>query len=110
MTEPSSVVEIRTAPAQVVEVLASQAVLVEVSSAMTAAPAAEPAGTGYRYEQTQPATVWTIDHYLGYDPGGISVVSDDGYLLDDFGVQYLMPDRILRLSFDIPVAGVAYLS
>lgn len=63
-----------------------------------------------RAEQNVPSTVWLIDHGLGFDPAGIVVVDSDGYALDGFGVQYLIPGQTLRLSFDISVAGVAYLS
>ena len=43
-------------------------------------------------------------------PAGIVVTSDDGYTLDGFGVQILTPGSVLRLSFDIAVAGTAHLS
>lgn len=62
------------------------------------------------YEQNVPSTVWQIDHGLGFDPAGVLVVDADGFQLDGFGVQYLIPGQALRLSFDISVAGVAYLS
>jgi hypothetical protein len=61
-------------------------------------------------EQNVPSTVWIIEHRLGFDPAGILVVDADGFQLDGFGVQYLVPGQLLRLSFDISVAGVAYLS
>lgn len=64
----------------------------------------------HTHTQAVPATVWTINHALGFDPAGILVVSDDGYPLDEVGVQILVPGSTVRLSFDISVAGVAYLS
>jgi hypothetical protein len=62
------------------------------------------------FEQNVPSTVWLIEHGLGFDPAGITVVDADGFQLDGYAVQYLTPGQILRLSFDISVAGVAYLS
>lgn len=62
------------------------------------------------YEQNTPSTVWHVEHGLGFDPAGVLVVDADGFQLDGFGVQYLLPGQTLRLSFDISVAGVAYLS
>lgn len=68
-----------------------------------------PSGNAFAYTQSIPATVWTITHELGYDPGGIAVFSG-GYLIDEFGYQILTPGSSLRLSFDISIAGAAYLS
>ena len=70
-----------------------------------------PAGNGaHTHTQAVAGTVWTITHALGFDPAGIVVTSDDGYTLDGFGVQILTPGSVLRLSFDIAVAGTAHLS
>lgn len=69
------------------------------------------AATGYVHSQVTPATVWTpIEHNLGFDPAGIAVIDSDGYIRDGFGIQYLISGSTLRLSFDISLAGVAYLS
>jgi len=70
-----------------------------------------PAGSAgsYLHTQDQPATVWTIQHNLGYDPAGVAVFSD-GYQCDGFVTQYLQAGASLRLSFDIPLAGTARLS
>lgn len=59
---------------------------------------------------TDPATVWTLNHDLGFDPAGVVVIDTDGFQRDGFGVQYLIPGLSLRLSFDIALAGTAYLS
>jgi hypothetical protein len=67
-------------------------------------------GIGYRHVQAAPASVWTIDHGLGYDPAGLTVISDAGDTMDFAVVQYLDPGQSLRLSFDISLAGTAYLS
>lgn len=68
------------------------------------------ASSGYRHDQVTPASVWQITHALGYDPGGLTVVSDAGDTIDDAIVQYLIPGQSLRLAFDISLAGSAYLS
>jgi hypothetical protein len=65
---------------------------------------------GFIFYQDSPAAVWQVDHELAFDPAGIAVFSSDGYLCTDYGVQYLVAGRIVRLSFDISIAGVAYLS
>jgi hypothetical protein len=97
-----------------VEVFGAVGVLAELPTAgnvVEVAGAAGPPGTGSAFTHIQmvPATVWVITHELGYDPAGALVFSD-GYVMDDFGVQYLVPGLSLRLSFDISLAGVAYLS
>lgn len=66
-------------------------------------------GNAYLHAQLVPATVWTIEHDLGYDPGGVTVMAD-GFLIDEFGYQVLVPGFSLRLSFDVSFAGAAYLS
>jgi hypothetical protein len=68
-----------------------------------------PSPTGYIHTQNTPGTVWVITHTLGYNPAGIVVLSS-GYQLDGFGIQYLQDGSSLRLSFDLSVSGVAYLS
>jgi len=80
-----------------------------VQQGATGPPGAN-AAAGYRHDQSTPATVWQITHGLGFDPAGLTVISDDGYTIDGGGVQYLTPGQSLRLSFDISIAGTAYLS
>ena len=120
MSEPVGVVEIRTPPVSVVEIVDAEVPyqVVEVTGGIRgpAGPPGPPGSGGgggggsYLHEQAVAGAVWTITHDLDYDPAGILVVSDDGYVLDGFGVQYLDPGVSLRLSFDISVAGAAYLS
>lgn len=64
----------------------------------------------YIHQQVGAAAVWQITHNLGYDPGGITVISSDGYVADGAGTQYLTAGISLRLTFDISIAGTAYLS
>lgn len=116
ITAPTSAVVEISGGTGLVEVSAAVAVLTALPAAgsggvveVAGAPGPGGSGTAYTHTQTVPATVWTITHELGYDPAGVLVLSD-GYLMDDFGVQYLVPGTSLRLSFDISLAGVAYLS
>ncbi len=104
LTEPA-VTEIRTPVVEIVEVHAPIATLYEVIGSDF-----NPARTAYKHIQTIPATVWTIEHYLGFDPGGVTIIDDDGYHVDGFGIQYLEPGVSLRLSYDIAFGGVAYIS
>ncbi len=80
-------------------------------------PTSSGGGTGgpvgpqaYRYTQNTPATVWTINHNLGFDPAGITVVDTDAYVRDGFAVQFLTAGQTIRLAFDQPIAGAAYIS
>ncbi len=118
MTE---VVEIRVPAAAIVEVDAEQPVLYAVvgqpgppgergEQGPPGPPGDSLQAMSYTHSQAGAATVWTIEHALGFNPAGISVVSADGYLLEDYGVQYLTAGLDLRLTFDIAVSGVAYLS
>lgn len=101
----------------VIEVLLTTAGTVEIATGPLGergqrGPAGDtgPAGnTSYAHAQAVSATVWLITHELGYDPAGLLVISD-GYVMDGCGVQVLEPGVSLRLSFDISLAGTAYLS
>jgi hypothetical protein len=68
------------------------------------------ATSGYQHVQSTAGTVWTITHNLGYDPGGLKVITSDGDTIDDAVTQYIDPGVSLRLSFDLSIAGTAYLS
>lgn len=86
---------------------------VDASSAtwgLLALHGASAASTAYRHDQSTPGTVWQINHGLGYDPAGLTVISDTGDTIDDAVVQYLVAGQSMRLSFDISIAGSAYLS
>lgn len=75
-------------------------------------PAGEPGAPGGAYSFTQPwgATEWRITHNLGYDPAGITVVDNEGYLADGWSVSYTKPGVSLTLVFQLPCAGKARLS
>lgn len=62
----------------------------------------------FRWVQATAALIWTIPHNLGFYPAGVRVEDTDG--IDIVGeVSY--PDiNTVRIEFNSPVAGVAYLS
>lgn len=67
-----------------------------------------PPDDGYRYVQNTPITVWTIVHNLGFYPAGVRVEDSDG---EDTIGEVSYPDiNTVRIDFNQPVAGVAYLS
>lgn len=62
-----------------------------------------------RHVQSTPQQLWTIVHNLGWYPGGIQVEGPAGETIDTPEVTY--PDiNTVRLEFNVPMAGVAYLS
>ena len=117
----TDVVEVDTGPDAVIDVTAGSPVqVIDVVDTGPPGPPGPPGGPGpqgprgdgnaYAHTQSIPATVWTITHNLTYDPGGVLVIDTDGYMRDGFGIQILTPGVSLRLSFDISLAGTAYLS
>lgn len=61
----------------------------------------------YVYTQTAPALVWTVDHRMGFKP---SVFTEDASGIDIQGVIEYVDTNILKITFNQPVAGKAYLS
>jgi hypothetical protein len=104
------VIEVYTEPVDVVEVHAE---LVDVIEVVTSGPPGPPgaAGSGYRFDQAVPASVWgPITHGLGFRPGGVSLFDAlFGTQYDEFVVQHL-DDNTLRIAMDQPTAGVALIS
>lgn len=80
-----------------------------LAGAITAETASRVITSGYTHLQTTPATVWLIEHHLGYDPGGVTVFSS-GIQYDGFSVHYVSPGQTLILAFDIALDGAANLS
>jgi hypothetical protein len=79
------------------------------TTALASEAASRTAAAGYTHLQSVPASVWLIEHHLGYDPGGV-VVMANGVMYDEFGVHYVIPGQTIILSFDIALAGAANLS
>ena len=67
-----------------------------------------PSGGSYRHTQGTPATTWTIDHNLGYEPGGVAIVDSGGTIVTGT-VTYSSVDRIV-VSFTSAFGGKAYIS
>lgn len=66
------------------------------------------AGTGYAYDQILPASIWTINHALGYRPGGIIVIDSGGNEVKG-AITYPTANQAV-ITFSSAFAGVAYLS
>jgi hypothetical protein len=62
----------------------------------------------YTHTQSVASAIWTINHNLGYRPGGISVVdSAETQVIGD--IEYVN-DNILKITFNGGFSGKAYLS
>lgn len=67
-----------------------------------------PLGGRYKHTQGSAATTWTINHNLGYEPGGVSIVDSAGTIVMGT-VTYSSVDQIV-VSFSSAFAGKAYFS
>lgn len=74
----------------------------------TLAPLAD-AANGYVHVQSVATSVWTVQHNLGYRPGGITVEDSSGEDWIGFEVQHI-DDNELTLTFGGAFGGVAYVS
>lgn len=76
------------------------------------APGGGGGGTGTattRYDQTTAATVWLVDHNLGRYPAAVALFMPDlSEQYREYKIQHLSVNS-LRVSMDIPTAGVALL-
>jgi hypothetical protein len=64
-------------------------------------------GTSFTWNQSVESTVWTIRHNLGYVP---NVFTEDSTGIDIVGVVTVISADTIKITFNTPVAGVAYLS
>lgn len=65
---------------------------------------------GYRHVQSVAASVWTVDHGLGYYPAGVTVEDSAGDDWIGFEVNHL-DTSTLTISFGGPsFDGIAYVS
>jgi len=67
-----------------------------------------PHGGKHKHTQGTAATTWTIDHNLGYEPGGVAVVDSAGTEVVGT-VTYSSTNRIV-VSFTSAFSGKAYIS
>lgn len=65
-----------------------------------------PAGGTYRHVQGVPASVWTVNHALGYYPGGIAARDSGGEVREGY-VEYLDSNTV-RISFYTAGSPVAF--
>lgn len=63
--------------------------------------------SSFLFTQSTPATVWTITHNMGKTP---SVFTEDSTGTDIVGIVEIVDSNTLRIFFNQPVAGKAYLS
>jgi hypothetical protein len=61
----------------------------------------------YVYTQTVPSLVWTVEHKMGFRP---NVFTEDATGADIEGLVEYVDTNILKITFNTPVAGKAYLS
>lgn len=73
-------------------------------------PQGIPGGAPQAYTHTQgdPLAVWTIDHNLGYRPGGVIVVDSAGNEVE--GIVKHISTSTLTVTFLAAFGGFAYLS
>ncbi len=67
-----------------------------------------PSGGQFTHTQGTPATTWTIDHNLGYEPGGVAIVDSGGTIVTGT-VTYSSVNQIV-VSFTSAFGGKAYIS
>ncbi len=67
-----------------------------------------PIGNRYKHTQGTAASTWTINHNLGYEPGGVSVVDSAGTTVIGT-IQHTSANQIV-VSFTSAFGGKAYLS
>jgi hypothetical protein len=64
-------------------------------------------GTSFTWVQSAESTIWTIRHNLGYVP---NVFAEDTTGVDIVGVVTIVNLDTIKIKFNTPVAGKAYLS
>ena len=65
-------------------------------------------GGFYAHSQGTPSTTWTIDHNLGYNPGGITIVNSAGDIVEG-AYDYTSTNQLIA-TFSGAFSGMAYLS
>lgn len=71
-------------------------------------PIPPPEPLSYRWIQPSAAQVWTIEHSLGFYPGGVRVEDSNG--VDTIGEVTYLDLNTVRIEFNHALSGVAYLS
>lgn len=65
-------------------------------------------GFTYTHNQTIPASIWTINHNLGFHPGGVLVIDSAGETCN--GVTQVINSNQVVLVFSSAFSGKAYIS
>lgn len=66
-------------------------------------------GGQYKHDQSSASNTWTVNHNLGYKPGGIVVKDSAGSLWLPGGIEYV-DNNSLILTFSGSFGGTAYIS
>lgn len=114
--QTKAVVKVTPAPAPVVKITTARG-LPGVPGADGApgepGPQGEPGAPGaapqaYTHTQGDPLAVWTVEHNLGYRPGGVLVVDSGGSEVE--GIVSHVDANTLTITFLAAFGGFAYLS
>jgi hypothetical protein len=66
-----------------------------------------PPGSNYRHDQTTPSTIWTAQHNFGHEPGGITVLDEDGNTVLGWTTIHAS-DNVTILMFPSAETGTAF--
>lgn len=75
---------------------------------LSGAAGAPVVGSSYVHDQMTPSMVWTVNHNLGFYPGGIQISDSSG--ADVEGEVSLVSVNQLTISFSVAISGHAYVS
>lgn len=64
----------------------------------------------WTHAQVLPALLWQVNHGLGFDPAGVTVVDGDGVMLEPERITHPIPGATTEIVFGLPVYGTARLS
>jgi hypothetical protein len=106
IVEEPVVVLVQDTPADVVVQETTKVVVLELGSAGPQG-AAGMGGSSFVYNQATPATIWNVNHGLGYFPNVVVVDSGGNEVVGD--LQYVDNNNI-TLTFSSAFSGSAYLS
>jgi hypothetical protein len=106
------VTEVVVSPTPTDVAVAAPTQIVELVTAGPQGPPGPPGNSAatlaYTHDQQVPLDTWTIDHNLGFIPGGVLVIDTLGEVV--WGqVAHPSPNRTI-LTFSAAFSGVAYLS
>lgn len=72
--------------------------------------AAQRPAVAWTHTQLLPATLWQINHGLGFDPAGVYVEDGEGVALEPARITHPIPGATTEIIFGLPVYGTARLS